>query len=193
MGTNDGVKPNLTPAAKPDVKPDAKPTTAELLAQNATPEGRAKTAAMFGVKDQPDEIIDVYSGDPEGKTSWDDLVKAVGGPAQVKTAAQDFREAVALAGIDYDEESAGLTDAEENDMIVSELAAYRAALASPAKAAAILNALWADPDSKQMRAYIHGRDPNVTEAITKLMQAAHGEPVVGLQKPKGEGHSYQLI
>lgn len=138
------------------------------------------------------EVIDIYDGDPEGKALWNEMVEAVGGPEQVPIAAQDLREALSLFPEDREiiEGGGGLTREENTDATLQVIAGYREALSNPSKAAAILNDLWANPHSPVMRAYLHGRDPNLTNAITKLMQAAHNEKPVGLSKPKGDGFVY---
>jgi len=187
-----GANDDRGPAAKPAGKPDA---TAELLALNQTPEGRAKVAAMFGIVNEEvtgPEIIDVADKSPEEKALWNEVVEAVGGQEQVPIAAQDLREALALYPEDREviEGGGGLTPEENADATLTVISGYREALSNPAKARAILNDLWAHPHSPVMKDYIHGRDPNITQAITRLMQTAHGEKPTGRPRPKGDGEIF---
>lgn len=161
-------------------------TTEELLAMNATPEGRAKVAAMFGIinREQVDDVIDI----PE-RPEFDALVAATGGPEKLKENAQALREIVAMTGRTYDELIEGLTPSEENAEIVSTLAEWREALSNPRKAAALLDRLWSHVNEEPMKSYVLGRaSPEFSEAYTRLHQASCGEPPVGRKKPKGDGH-----
>lgn len=159
-------------------------STEELLALNATPEGRAKVAAMFSVinREVVDDVIDV----PD-RPEFDALVAATGGPEMLKANAQALREVVSMTGRSYDELIEGLSPEEENAEIASSLAEYREALASPAKAANLINHFWNNADKEPMKSYIVGRSSDAfADAFTKLHQASCGEKPVGRKKARGD-------
>jgi hypothetical protein len=135
------------------------------------------------------DVIDIPN-----REEMDHLTKLVGGANAFPAAAQAFKEVMALVGVgpdNYAELVDGMTFEEEHQNIVEAIAEWRETLADPNQARARLNALWSHPDKEPMKSYILGRSsPAVNEAITKLMQAAHGEKPVGRQKSRGDGHVY---
>lgn len=166
----------------------SKSTIEELLASNATatPEGRARVAELFGIRntEHGDEVIDIPN-----RESFDALVEMTGGKEMLKQSGQDLREVVALAGdIDLDEELAGLTDEEANAKIASEIKGYREVLANPMKAQALLAEIYAHPMREPGRSYFMGKgSPALNDAIAKLWQAASGTLVTGRARAKGDG------
>lgn len=169
----------------------APPTLEELLAQNATPEGRAKTAAMFGVKDQPDEIIDVFEpGDTEGRQLHDDAVAHFGGPEGFTAASADFTEAIELLDPEREFGKAveKMTRSEESEAVKQIVAEWRAILGNPEKAQALLSQIYSNPTEEPGRSYFAGRASDaVNNAVARLWQAAHGEPVTGRPRSQGDG------
>jgi len=181
--------PDAAPAAKPDVKPDA---TAELLALNQTPEGRAKVASMFGIVNEEasgDTIIDVPN-----RAELDHLTGLLGGAEALPAATAAFKEAMGILGVgpdDYDELVENMTPEEENAEIADTIKEWNEILADPVKAQMRIDSLWRHPDREPMKSYILGRAPQaVNDAIAKLHQAAAGEKPVGRPRPKTDGQIY---
>jgi len=180
------------------VMPDSKkptgvlPSTEELLALNATAEGRAKVAAILGVKNREatggDEIIDLP---PEHRAALDDIARRVGGADKVEGVFRQYDEANALFDCDAELDDRPFASfAERNQAALRLIAQVDAILADPARAAEELQDFYSrDANDPVMKAYRNG-DRNTKEMMTKLMQAAHGEPVVGLPKDRGDGHIY---
>jgi len=162
--------PGAAPAAKATATPDA-----QIIFENTLGVGAGDT------------IIDIPA-----RPEFDALTAMLGGKEAIPQAAQDLREVVALAGIaDIDEALAGLTPEEANAQIMHEIKEYRAALANPMKAQALLAEIYDHPMQEPGKSYFTGKgSPALNEAIAKLWQAASGTLVTGRSKSKGDGFTY---
>lgn len=174
--------------------PPAAPTVEELLAGNATAEGRARTAALFGIRNEEvvgPEIIDVTDG-PEVKAGLEALTRDFGGEAGFREARADLSEAVELFDPEREMEKAvaGMSVADESAAIREAVASYREVLASPERAQAALQAIYAHPMREPGLSYFSGRgSAALNDAIARLWAATTGEEVVR-PKPRGDGYSY---
>lgn len=168
-----------------------------------TPTGRAlaeiaaKTPEQIfkehGIKGGGDEIIDVWTGDPEGAAIEADVVKHFGGEEGFATASAELREAVSV--MDPEGKIGAvlekMTRTEEAQAVKEIVQEWREVLASPEKAQAALQAIYAHPEREPGLSYFRGRASEaVNEAVSKLWQSTHGEPVTGRPKSKGDGWTY---
>jgi len=168
--------PGKTPteSASPQPEPPGGPDT-ELIFKNATGAGAT------------DEVIDVP---PEHRAALDDIARRVGGEDKVADIERRYDEANALFDCDAELDDRPLTPIERNQAALKLVADVDRILADPARAAQELDDFFArDLNDPVMKAYQNG-DRNTKEMVTKLMQAAHGEPVVGLPKDRGDGFIY---
>jgi hypothetical protein len=180
------------PAERPatPVKPEIKPvsmSTDELLALNATPEGRAKVAEMFGFRNEEvtgPEIIDIPA-----RPEVDALNEAIGGEEGLRNPAivgEFIREVAAAFGLreaienGTPEEIYGI--AEDGADILSDpekAKKYVAMLDDPANSALVYK-MTHDPYT--------GRD--ATNYNFRARQVANNEEPTGRQKPRGDGFVY---
>jgi hypothetical protein len=167
-----------------------KPTTEELLALNATPEGRAKVAAMFGIVNR-EAVADVIDVPPEMREQMNDLAQRVGGEDKFQEIERRYDEANSLFAFDEELDDRPLTPAERNQAALKLLAMTDVILSDPARAQAELDDFDArDFNDPVKRKYFAG-DRDTMEMVYKLRQAAAGEPVVGLPKSKiNDGRTY---
>jgi len=176
------------------VMPDAKkptgvlPKTEELLALNATAEGRAKVAAILGVKNREatggNEIVDIPA-----RAEVDALNEAIGGDEGLRNPASVgmfLREAAAALDLREEIEN-GTPDeileiAEMASIILSDPDAameFIAKIDNPANRG-LVHKMICNPDT--------GRD--AVNFIYRARQVANGEAPTGLPKDPGDGHIY---
>jgi hypothetical protein len=173
------------PKVDPHKTPAPTPLEAELKLK---PEEIFK---KYGIKETPDTVIDVFEpDDAEGRAIEADLVKHFGGPEGDAIATRDLQEAVSIFAPEGEFEKAveKMTRTEEAQAIKDAVAEWRGVLSDKAKAQVTLQALYDNPDKEPGRSYFRGNaSPAVNEAFAKLWQAAHGEPITGIQRPRGDG------
>jgi hypothetical protein len=135
------------------------------------------------VVDADDEVLDIFEPDDhEGRALRDDLHRHFGGPQGYEAAASDLREAVGVmdpAGA-IAKAIEGIPRSEENAAIKEMVSDWRAILADPERARALLQKIYKD----RTHPYFRGEaSPETGEGITKLFQAAHREPPTGRPRP----------
>ena len=164
--------------------PDDKAEKPDYPGENPRPE--EITFESPGGADADGEILDVWTGDPEGAALHGELIQSFGGEEGFAVASQDLAEAAGV--LDPENEIAAgvesLTRGEEGEVVKQVVAEWRNILASPERAQAALQAIYANPEKSPGREYFRGNASEaVREGITRLWQAAHGEPPTGRPVP----------
>ncbi len=132
-----------------------------------------------------DTIIDIPA---QNRAELDDLAQRIGGVERVPEIFQRYDEANTIFDLDGELDDRPFASAAERNKAALQLVAMvDKILANPALAAQELEDFFArDPNDPVMRAYWAG-DHDTVEMVTKLSQAAAGEPVVGRSRSKGDG------
>jgi hypothetical protein len=176
------------PAQSPPAKPAA-PTLEDQL--KMSPEDVFK---LHGIKAEVDTVIDVYEPDDhEGRALEADIVKHFGGEQGFATASAELREAVSVMDPEGKVGAAieKMTRVEEAQAVKEIVQEWRDILGSAEKSQAVLSALYEHPGREPGKSYFAGRASEaVNEAVAKLWQSTHGEPVTGRPKSRGDGFTY---